>query len=167
MIPSTKSRTAFITGASSGIGEAYARRLASDGYNVVVCARSEAKLSKLARDLTARHDVQATVLALDLCQPSQLAEAISHIEAISTPDILVHSAGVGIERSNISVRGSADARSSNQTEREQQGKNGCASHRLRPFDWGVHSDAGVATLSGHVVVMRRLRVMPVSSYSRM
>jgi hypothetical protein len=95
MIPSTKSRTAFITGASSGIGEAYARRLASDGYNVVVCARNEAKLSKLARELTARYDVQATVLALDLCEPSQLAEAVSHIEAISTPDILVHSAGFG------------------------------------------------------------------------
>jgi hypothetical protein len=95
MTPPSKPKSAFITGASSGIGEAYARRLASDGYDVVLCARSRTRLSELAENITTRYDVQATVLALDLCEPAQLAEAISHIEGISTPDILVHSAGFG------------------------------------------------------------------------
>jgi hypothetical protein len=86
---------AFITGASSGIGEAYARRLAADGYDVVLCARNQARLSKLANDITNRYDVDAIVLVLDLSEPTELDQAIAHINDISLPDILVHSAGFG------------------------------------------------------------------------
>ncbi len=86
---------AFITGASSGIGEAYARRLAADGYDVTLCARSQTRLSQLADDISSRYPVQASVLALDLSKPEELERAISHVEKVSKPDILVHSAGFG------------------------------------------------------------------------
>ena len=57
---------ALVTGASSGIGEEFARQAAASGINVVLVARREERLKEVASGLTARYDVETRVLALDL-----------------------------------------------------------------------------------------------------
>ena len=57
---------AVVTGASDGIGKALAGRLASDRVNVVLVARSEARLQALAGELSAAHGIETMVLVADL-----------------------------------------------------------------------------------------------------
>jgi uncharacterized protein len=57
---------ALVTGASSGIGEEFARQAAASGINVVLVARHEKRLKEVASGLTARYDVETRVLPLDL-----------------------------------------------------------------------------------------------------
>ncbi len=56
----------LITGASSGIGEAFARRLAADGHNLILVARSEKKLYEICDELMSLHEILAHYIALDL-----------------------------------------------------------------------------------------------------
>ena len=59
---------ALVTGASSGIGEQFARRLAEAGLNLVLIARREDRLRKLAEDLQSEHSVSTRVVPVDLSQ---------------------------------------------------------------------------------------------------
>jgi uncharacterized protein len=82
-------RVAVITGASSGIGEAAARRLVREGYHPVLVARREERLRQLAHELGG-----ATVVAVDLTAeraPEQVREAVE--EAHGRLDLLVNNAG--------------------------------------------------------------------------
>jgi 3-oxoacyl-[acyl-carrier protein] reductase len=87
-------KTALVTGASQGIGEAVARRLAEQGARVVLAARSEDKL----KDLAARIDAGggcARPLALDVSQPDTFAERLKQLpEDFANVDILVNNAGI-------------------------------------------------------------------------
>ncbi|HVG09479.1 MAG TPA: 3-oxoacyl-[acyl-carrier-protein] reductase [Thermoanaerobaculia bacterium] len=87
-------KTALVTGASQGIGEAIARRLAERGARVVLAARSEDKL----KDLAARIDAGggcARPLALDVSQPETFAERLKQLpEDFAAVDILVNNAGI-------------------------------------------------------------------------
>ena len=58
----------LITGASSGIGEAFARRLAAEKHNLVLVARSETKLHELCDELMLQHQITAHYVALDLTE---------------------------------------------------------------------------------------------------
>ena len=62
--------TTLITGASSGIGTAFARKLAARGRNVFVVARSEDRLIALCNELGRSTSIRAQYLALDLQQPA-------------------------------------------------------------------------------------------------
>ena len=64
---------AVITGASDGIGQAIARRAAADGFNLVLAARSEAKLQALATELGQAHGIETDAVPVDLSQPSGVA----------------------------------------------------------------------------------------------
>jgi short-subunit dehydrogenase len=84
--------TALVTGASSGIGLAFARKLAGSGHDLVVVARNEAKLKELATEL--RVDVE--VLPADLTDPEQLAAVEARCADTTRPiDVLVNNAGAG------------------------------------------------------------------------
>jgi short-subunit dehydrogenase len=83
-------RTALVTGASSGIGESMARELAKRGTELILVARREDLLTRLAADLP----VKATVLPADLTDPDQLAAVEDHLRT-SRVELLVNNAGFG------------------------------------------------------------------------
>jgi short-subunit dehydrogenase len=84
---------ALITGASAGIGRAFAERLARDGYDVVVVARRRERLDALARQLERDHGVAAQVLAADLTQPDDLRRVEQYVAQDQALDLLVNNAG--------------------------------------------------------------------------
>jgi short-subunit dehydrogenase len=89
-------KTALVTGASSGIGQAFSQIFAAEGYNLVLVARSQAKLEQIAAQLRHRYSVKATVLAKDLSEPASPGEIFEALEKqATTVDILVNSAGFG------------------------------------------------------------------------
>jgi NADP-dependent 3-hydroxy acid dehydrogenase YdfG len=86
-------KTAIVTGASSGIGEATARRLAHSGCNVVVAARREDRLNALAAELG-----EGTLAApADVTDPAACAALVARtVEHFGSLDILVNNAGLGL-----------------------------------------------------------------------
>ncbi|WP_409416374.1 SDR family NAD(P)-dependent oxidoreductase [Flavobacterium sp. PS2] len=91
-----KNKTALITGASSGIGEAFAYELAKQGANLIITARSEDKLQILAHKISKEHNVQVNVFTGDLLQkdtPQKLYNQIK--QAGLSVDLLVNNAGFG------------------------------------------------------------------------
>jgi 3-oxoacyl-[acyl-carrier protein] reductase len=87
-------RTALVTGASQGIGEAVARRLAGQGAKVVLAARNEEKLQEVAAAISAAGGA-AHPLVLDVAQPETVSGAIKGLPAdFAEIDILVNNAGV-------------------------------------------------------------------------
>ncbi len=87
---------ALITGASSGIGEALARRFAKGGWNVILVARSVDKLNALAHELSAAHGVKTLVIGADLRVVTACRDIVEKIKAADvTLDCLVNNAGFG------------------------------------------------------------------------
>ncbi len=86
--------TAVITGASSGIGEAFARRLAARSYNLVLVARRKEKLDAIAEELKNLHKIHVEVLVTDLASEKGVSSAEAAINA-NRVDLLVNSAGFG------------------------------------------------------------------------
>ncbi len=99
-----RGRTALVTGASSGIGKAFAELLAAKGYAVVLTARRSDRLDVLAAELRQRHGVSTHTIVADLAQP----EASQHIAAELASrglmiDVLVNNAGYGVPGSYVNV----------------------------------------------------------------
>ena len=92
---STAAPVALITGASSGIGEALAHRLAIAGHDVVLVARSADKLQALAEALSAAHGIKAWVAPADLAQPGAAAMLAAAMKRARRPiDVRVNCAGM-------------------------------------------------------------------------
>ncbi len=90
-------RTALITGASAGLGTAYARELARRGADLVLTARREERLQALADELRAAHGVQVLVLPADLADPAAPARLLEAARGAGRRvDYLVNNAGYGL-----------------------------------------------------------------------
>ncbi|HEY0435276.1 MAG TPA: SDR family NAD(P)-dependent oxidoreductase, partial [Phenylobacterium sp.] len=90
-------RLALVTGASAGIGAAFARILASHGYDLALTARRAERLDSLAEELSLRFGVEALSVAADLAEPEAPGQILDHLTAHGrTVDCLVNNAGYGL-----------------------------------------------------------------------
>lgn len=88
--------TALVTGASSGIGESFARELASLNTNLILVARSQDKLEQLAQELSNKYQVKTEVIVKDLTEPAAGQEVFDQVQAQGlTVDLLINNAGFG------------------------------------------------------------------------
>jgi uncharacterized protein len=91
----TNRRSALITGASAGIGAAFARHLAAEGYDVLLVARRAERLEELAGQLHQKHGVRAEVFAADLTDPASPAAIMARATELGLPiDVLINNAGL-------------------------------------------------------------------------
>ena len=89
------SKTVLITGATSGIGEATARKFAEEGFNLVITGRRAERLGGLASKLTKKHGVKVLTLNFDIRKRSVVEKAIGSLTAEwRTIDVLVNNAGL-------------------------------------------------------------------------
>lgn len=96
MMKNYKGVTALVTGASSGIGKAFAEDLAARGAKLIITARSEDGLQALAADLRTRFSSEVAVIPLDLGQPGAAATLMEAVHGQGlTVDLLVNNAGFG------------------------------------------------------------------------
>jgi uncharacterized protein len=87
--------TALITGASTGIGSVYARRLAQRGYDLILVARDQERLTNLANDITAKTGRKAETLSADLTVKADLKRVEERLRFDSSVSALVNNAGFG------------------------------------------------------------------------
>ncbi|HEY4385786.1 MAG TPA: SDR family NAD(P)-dependent oxidoreductase, partial [Ktedonobacteraceae bacterium] len=91
-----KEKTALITGASTGIGAAFATILAAADTHLILVARSEEKLRALARKLVDQHHIRAEVIVADLSRVGAARTVFEETQQRGlTVDILINNAGFG------------------------------------------------------------------------
>lgn len=108
MISDHANRLALITGASSGIGAAFARAYGQCGCDLVLVARRADRLQALADELQAAHSITAHVIAQDLSRADAPDSIFEQLQQKSlSPDILINNAGYSIAREYVDVEWAA------------------------------------------------------------
>ena len=91
-----QSKTVLVTGASSGIGEAFSNQFAEAGANLVLVARSEDQLQKLSQNLQQKFSIECYVIVLDLSKENAAKELFEKTNSMNLEiDVLVNNAGFG------------------------------------------------------------------------
>ena len=99
-----KINRAVITGASSGIGAAFARELASRGTSLIIAARRTENLDRLAAELSQKYNVHVEVLTLDLTHPEAAQILLDACTRTDQPiDLIINNAGVGPYRNFLNT----------------------------------------------------------------
>jgi hypothetical protein len=88
-------KLALVTGASRGIGRGFAERLAKDGYDLLLTARSADALATLIDDLQQQHGIRAEAVVADLSRPEGVEAALAGVRGRPI-SLLVNNAGVGL-----------------------------------------------------------------------
>ena len=97
--------TALITGATAGIGAAYAKLLAKEGFDLVLVARDLPRLKGVAKELSKLYKIKTETIKADLTKPAQLAKVEKRLANNSKPiEVLVNNAGFGIKESFIDTQ---------------------------------------------------------------
>ena len=97
-------RTALVTGASSGIGKAFAELLAEKGYALVLTARRRDRLDELAAMLRRQHGVTVHTIAADLADADASSRIAAELQQQGIAiDVLVNNAGYGVPGSYVNV----------------------------------------------------------------
>ena len=91
----TNDLLAVVTGASSGIGEEFARQLAARGYNLLLVARRADRLQTLAKEIAAKHHVAVQTMPADLVTDDGRAAVVGRIRSALNFGLLVNNAGFG------------------------------------------------------------------------
>ena len=90
------SRAALVTGASSGLGEEFARLFAADGIDLVLVARRRDRLETLAGELRAARKISVHVVTADLSVPEEVERVVREVQALPLEiEFLVNNAGLG------------------------------------------------------------------------
>jgi short-subunit dehydrogenase len=92
--------TALVTGATSGIGAAYAKLLAKERFDLVLVARDLSRLNAYAKELNKTYKIKVETLQADLTKPAQLAKVEKRLSSKAKPiEVLINNAGFGIKQS--------------------------------------------------------------------
>ncbi len=92
----TQNKTAVVTGASAGLGAAYAQRLADRGYDLILVARNTARLETLASDIRSRTGRAVDIIAADLTDAAQIAVVEERLRTDESIEMLVNNAGAAL-----------------------------------------------------------------------
>ncbi len=94
-------KLALVTGASSGIGQAAAYRLAESGFDIAITGRRQDRLEILKQELELKYKIKAYSLCFDICDKQQVDDVVGKFERLNEIEILVNNAGLSAGLSPI------------------------------------------------------------------